>query len=565
MFSPPHLLDDSDAVLAQIGRNMLVSGDWVTAHLDGVPYLEKAPMGFWLEAISLKLLGIHDWVARLWVVVAVLALCLTTARFARWAFGEPAGLYSGFVLATCVGLWLFTRIVIPDAALTLTITITLSAFLRLLENDEIRRARWSLLLGASVGIGLLLKGLIAVVFPSGAALVYLLLTRQFVHRETWRRLHLLYAIPVMLLIAVPWHVLATLRNPPYFDFTWKSEPGHYHGFFWFYFLNEHVFRFLNMRYPRDYNTVPRWAFWAYLLLWLFPWSAFVPAAARLNYRPVDRAGRARLLALCWIVSVMVFFTFSTTQEYYSLPVYPAIALLIGSAMTGGSRWLDVGRKFVAVMSAVCVIAAGAIIFVVRGLPAPGDISQALSRNPQVYTLSLGHMEDLTLASFAYLRLPLAIAAVAFFIGALGLLIFRGWRSYAATALMMIVFLHAARVGMTGFDSYLSSYSLAEELNRRPPGRLIIFHYYPFSSVFFYTGRDALLLKGRVTSMEYGSYHPNAPQVFIDDDDLKRLWVEPRRSYLLAEESQLSHFKDVLGESPYVLKEIGGKLLLSNQP
>ena len=137
---------------------------------------------------------------------------------------------------------------------------------------------------------------------------------------------------ILLVIAAPWHVLATLRNPPYFDFTMKSEPGQYHGFFWFYFLNEHVFRFLNMRHPRDYNTVPRYLFWLFHLLWFFPWSAFLPGVFQLRYRPDDRAGRMRLLALCWIGFIMVFFTFSTTQEYYSMPIYPALALLLGCAM-----------------------------------------------------------------------------------------------------------------------------------------------------------------------------------------------------------------------------------------
>ncbi len=565
MFSPPHLLDDTDAVLAQIGRNMLTSGDWVTAHLDGVPYLEKAPLGHWLEAISYRCFGAHDWAARLWVVLAVIGLCWATTRFARWGFGEPAGLYSGLALTTCVGLWLFTRIVIPDAALTLAITVALYAFLRLLEPEEPHPRRWSLALGASLGAGLLLKGLVAVVFPAGAALLYLLLTRQFFHRSTWQRLHLFYAAGAMLLIAAPWHVLAILRNPPYFDFTWRSEPGHYHGFFWFYFLNEHVFRFLNLRYPRDYSTVPRALFWAYLLLWLAPWSAFLPAAVGLNYRPADRAGRARLLALCWIGVVMGFFSLSTTQEYYSLPAYPALALLIGSAMASRSRWLDIARKLLATVAAVCLAAVGAILYAVRAVPTPGDIAQALSRNPQAYTLSLGHMEDLTLHSFAYLRLPLALAGVAFLIGAAGLTTLRGRRAYGATALMMLVFLHAARVGMIRFDSYLSSYPLAQELKHLPPGQLIVEHYYAFSSVFFYTGRQALLLNSRITSMEYGSYHPKAPQVFIDDNELKRLWRQPQRYYLLAEESQLPRLRMLLGGSPNLVREAGGKYLFSNQP
>jgi len=141
IFSPPHLLDDVDAVQAQIARNMLSSGDWVSARIDGVLYLEKAPLPYWAMAASFKVLGVHDWSARLWLVVAVLGLCLATTRFARWAFGEPAGLYSGLALTTCVGLWLFTHIVIPDAALTLDITVALLAVLERLEENEPHQRR----------------------------------------------------------------------------------------------------------------------------------------------------------------------------------------------------------------------------------------------------------------------------------------------------------------------------------------------------------------------------------------------------------------------------------------
>ena len=143
---------------------------------------------------------------------------------------------------------------------------------------------------------------------------------------------------IFLAIAAPWHILATLRMPPYLNFTMHSGPGEYHGFFWFYFINEHVLRFLNLRYPRDYNTVPRLAFWGLHLLWLFPWSVYFPAVARLHFKPVDRAGRTRLLALCWAGFLLVFFTFSTTQEYYSMPIYPALALLLGCAMATEDSW-----------------------------------------------------------------------------------------------------------------------------------------------------------------------------------------------------------------------------------
>src|SRR5207302_6956280 len=160
-----------------------------------------------------------------------------------------------------------------------------------------------------------------------AAVLYLAFAGLLLKRNTWRRLQIIRGTFVALLIAAPWHVIATLRNPPYFDFTMHSGPGEYRGFFWFYFFNEHILRFLNLRYPRDYNTVPRALFWLLNLAWLFPWSAFLPAAARLSYRPRTRAGRVRLMALCWIGSVMLSITFSTTQEYYSIPIYQAMAYL----------------------------------------------------------------------------------------------------------------------------------------------------------------------------------------------------------------------------------------------
>ena len=108
---------------------------------------------------------------------------------------------------------------------------------------------------------------------------------------------------IFIAIAAPWHVLATIRNPPYFDFTMHAGPGQYHGFFWFYFINEQVLRFLNARYPRDYNTVPRLYFWLFHLVWLFPWSVYLPTLARLSYKPVDsgKAGHD-----CWRCAGLVW-------------------------------------------------------------------------------------------------------------------------------------------------------------------------------------------------------------------------------------------------------------------
>ncbi|MFI5103934.1 MAG: ArnT family glycosyltransferase [Terriglobales bacterium] len=175
-------MDDVDAVQAQIARNMLESGDWVTARLDGVAYLEKAPLVYWTMAASYRVFGVRDWAARLPLALAVVLLCFVTYRFGRWALGDDAGLYAGIALATCLGLYLFTRILIPDAMVTLTITGAIWAWLRLLEPDEstddAHPRRWAVIMGICFGLGLLLKGLIAIVFPILAGLAFMAVTRQ---------------------------------------------------------------------------------------------------------------------------------------------------------------------------------------------------------------------------------------------------------------------------------------------------------------------------------------------------------------------------------------------------
>jgi hypothetical protein len=497
------------------------------------------------------------------VVLSSIGLAWITAAFGMWAFGRLAGFYAGLCISTCVGLFLFTRIQIPDVMVAAAMALSMWSFLRAIDDDEPRPRWWAFAFAATLGISLLLKSLIGVVFPVAACVIYLAVTRQL---RLWTRLRPWTGIAVMIAIAAPWHILATIRNPPYFDLTMHSAPGEYHGFLWFFVMNEQVLRFLNLRYPRDYNTVPRVWFWLFHLVWLFPWSVYFPAVARQSFRPVDRAGKTRLLALCWTGFILVFFTFSTTQEYYSMPCYPALALLLGSAMAVGGAWIKWGTRVLAVILACCAIAAGVLWFMTRGFPAPGDISLALSQNPGAYTLSLGHIEDLNLKSFAYLRTPLLAAAIAFSIGTLGTVAALGRKAFLAAAVMMVLFFQAARMALVVFDPYLSSRPLAEAMLRAPEGKLIVdHHYYTFSSIFFYTNRSALLLNGRFNNLIYGSYAPGAADVFIDDPEWQKMWLGPERCYIVLSQTARLRLEKLVGAGQlYVLAESGGKLILSNQ-
>ena len=503
--TPPSLMDDVDAVHAQIARNMLQTHDWVTPRLDGIVDFEKPPLIYWAIAVSYKVFGVHDWAARIPTALSAISLCMLTAAFGVWAFGKRAGLYAGICLATCVGMFLFTRVLMPDVMLALAVAGAMYAFLRTVDEEEPHPRFWACAMGASFGAGLLVKSAIAVLFPVATGLIYLFVTRQLFLANTWRRVQPILVIAIALLIAAPWYVLATQRNPPYFVFTLQAGPGLYHGFLWFLAVNEQILRFLNRRYPRDYSSVSHSSFWLLHLVWLFPWSFYFPAIAKLSFKPVDRAGRARLFALCWAGFTLVFLTFSETQEYYSMPCYAALALLLGAAIADGGVWVRRGTRALSVVAACGTAATLVILFLVRHVPAPGDIASALSSNPYAYTMALGHMSDLTINSFAYLRAPLLVASIAFLIGALGMLRPVGQRAFLATALMMVLFFHAAHMALVVFDPYLSSRPLADALLRSPEGTLVTEgHYYPLSSIFFYANREGLLWATDRVNLEYGS-------------------------------------------------------------
>jgi hypothetical protein len=204
---------------------------------------------------------------------------------------------------------------------------------------------------------------------------------------------------------------------------------------------------------------------------------------------------------------------------------------------------------------------------VRRIPAPGDISNALEQRPGTYTLSLSHMGDLTIHSFAYLRTPLWLAGAAFLLGTLACWFLRGRRAYLAIALMMVLFIHASRAAMVVFDPYLSSRPLANALMRAPKGQLIISGpYYTFSSVFFYTDKDALLWNGRKNNLEYGSYAPGIPPVFIDDRQFQSLWNSPDRYFVLCTQVGRTHLQETAStDHLFLVAESGTKSLYSNQP
>ena len=259
-----------------------------------------------------------------------------------------------------------------------------------------------------MALGLLTKGLIAIVFPIGSALLFLLISGQLFRRATWKRLLPLQGTLIFFRNRRALAHSCHAREPAAAGFSpcIARERFPTMVFFWFYFLNEQVLRFLGLRYPRDYNTVPRPLFWLLHLVWFFPWSVYLFRVRKLSFVPVDRGSRTRLLALCWIGFVFDFFhLFRPRRSTIRSPAYPAFAILIGAAMAQPGAKLKAGTRTIAVISAVAAAVIGLILWQVRNAATPGDIAEALSHHPDVYTLSMGHMADLTIEAFAYLSRP----------------------------------------------------------------------------------------------------------------------------------------------------------------
>ena len=322
IFTPP-LLDDADSVHAEAAREMVLRHDWVTLHANGIRYLEKAPLMYWSVALSYKMFGVSDWSTRLPLMLGVLAMLLATYSLGAFSFGGIGGLYAALALATSIGPFLFTRFLIPEVLVALWLTLGFLCFLKSLEEKQPSRwVCWGFAITCALNV--LTKGLIGLIFPLGVVGLYLLLTGNLRHLL---KLRLISSTLVFLIVAMPWHVLAALRTP---------SQGEVRGFLWFYFVNEHFLRYLNKRVPRDYDTVPLLLFWALLILWLVPWSAFLPQAIKdVPARWKELRGgltsrqRANLVFLLWALIIVVFFSFSTRQEYYTIPGLPGMALLVG--------------------------------------------------------------------------------------------------------------------------------------------------------------------------------------------------------------------------------------------
>jgi 4-amino-4-deoxy-L-arabinose transferase-like glycosyltransferase len=576
--SRPDLLDDADSVHAEASREMLLNNDWVTLHVDGVRYLEKAPLMYWAVAASFKFFGVGEWQVRLPLALGVLGMMWCAFLLGQRAFGNEGGLYAALIMGTAPGIYIFTRFMIPDV--WVVVWLTASIYLFWIAYNQENPSPWVCWgLAVTVALNVLTKSLIGLAFPAMIIFFFLLITGEL---RKLAKLRLFSSALVFLAVAAPWHILAAIRNP--------GEPsGPQKGFLWFYFWNEQFMRYLNKRIPHDYGKVPLLIFYGLLLLWIFPWCAFlfpafkeIPRRVRSWRGGLDERERANLLFGTWTVLMVAFFSFSSRQEYYSLPAVPAMALLSAgwlereASSAAGSCERRTGRIISSIMLILGIavfLSTIAILSRAKPFPPGTDLGDVLTQHPGQYKLSLGHMQDLTIESFGMFRTPLWILGVSLLAGtALNwILRRRGQALKANLALtgMMVAVLFAVFQGYVIFSPVLSSKSLALQVKQhyQPGETIVIYHDYEFGSTLnFYTGIPVHMLNGRRADLWFGSFFPDSPRLFEDDESFARLWAGQERVYFFLEESYAEEaLKGMNPKTIYVFARSGGKVILTNHP
>lgn len=504
---------EGEARYALIGREMLVSGDWIQPRLNDVRYYEKPPLLYWAIAAAQDVFGSNELASRLPGVLAHVGTVGVVYLIGLTLAGAGAALRAGLMYATAIGPFIFARAVFPDAPLTFFLSVTLLGLVLVADG----RWRWTgpiLLYGGAACAGLT-KGLLGIVVPVAVVTLYVLL----VDRRLLRRLRAGFGLTVFALVFLPWHVLLAWRDPSFVPF---------------YLLNEHVYRFLNIRDPIDYTPMSIPGFWLATVFWLLPWSLFLPAALA---RGRD-AWRPLAIPLLWAGFVLAFFTLAQSRlEKYGLPALPALAVVIGAwwperVTTTGQRWALVAPAIVLVGLAVLFVAVGFV------LPVQGDALTTLVAHLDGYYRV--HPEDALL--FARPATELARPFSILLLGASIATLVAGWRRRTWVAFGTWVLGFALVLPFVNRGTQL----LGDDRSQRTAMEIVRTHWVPDAllvvdgiyeqtmSLSFYADRPVTVLEeGEHADLLFGHRQGDAADLFMSHADLMSRWQDPARIFLVS--------------------------------
>jgi 4-amino-4-deoxy-L-arabinose transferase-like glycosyltransferase len=341
------LVDPDEGRYAEIPREMVATGDWVTPRLNGLKYFEKPPLQYWATAASYSVFGVSEWTARVWTVgLGFLCLPLVFGWTTR-LYGRAAGSAALVALAVSPYFELLAHLNILDAGFSFFLAGAVFAFALGQSSPEgsSSEKRWMLLAWLAAALAVLSKGIVVGVLTGATLVAYTVVERDV---RPWRRLHLLLGLPLFLVVTVPWFVVVSARNP---------------SFAQFFFIHEHFARFLTKVHKR---TEPWWYFLSLLMIGALPWLFTLPAALRAAWSENARGYTFKPLKFLLIFSSVTVLFFSASESKlapYILPMMPPLAAVIGASVAQSGTFRRTMARATGVL--MPILAVGLVIYTMR--------------------------------------------------------------------------------------------------------------------------------------------------------------------------------------------------------
>ena len=537
------LIDPDEGRYAEIPREMLERGDWITPTLNYVKYFEKPPLLYWANAISLKLFGLNEFAARLPSALAGLMTVLATYLVALRLYGRRTALLAAAILGTSAGFVLQSRIILTDMLLTFWLTAALGSFIVAAQRETRREpSRLWHLFYFSCAMAVLTKGLIGMVFPGGIAFFYLLCTGR------WRllgRMRLASGLALFLAVTVPWFVAVSLRNPEFARF---------------FFIHEHFERFTSKVHGR---YQPFWFFVPVLAATMLPWSFFIPGAIGKALRERrHEGGTAGLFLLIWTFLIFLFFSKSSSKLIpYILPIFPPLAILVAHRLRGilEGRGRSAGTALVLLGGIQLVLGAAALGY---------------ARLPQVAALLGGKMPSLAapLERFVSTAPPITTAAC-LTVGLLfllqGVTVLTTSRRKPVIVLAVLIIgsflleIVVPRMIMGGIAASESPRELALKAKSAATADTALVTFGPMQAVSWYLSKR-VLVTDKPDELEFGSKQGDQSAWFLDRQALLRLWQGDKHLLVFLKKRELDSLQPDLVPAPRTIAVSGRRLLISNR-
>jgi len=514
---------------SEIPREMVASGDYLTPRLNGVKYFEKPPLFYWLQSLSIQILGLSEWSLRLWTAVFALIGCLAVYTGGRKLFGRKSGLFASVVLATSLLYFAMGRIITLDMSVSILLSCALLAFIVGTSEPVGTRRRlilWAFYIFAALAT--LTKGLIGIVIPGMVIGLWIALIGEW---SLLRKVYLPSGIVIFLLVALPWHILVAQANPEFLNF---------------YVVHEHFQRFLTKRHG---PLRLWWIFIPVLLLGMFPWTVFLIQAIRHNLPSSwsrRRQHKEALFLILWAGLVFVFFSASSSKLIpYILPVFPPLAILVGRYLA--EAW-D-GRPLPGIPSGYW------IFFIVSSMLAGAGLMLA----PR-YLKGYSDVFGFTLSVYALTSVLTFGSLAALILGRYGG--FRGGVSaLALTSVLLVMVLNSS---LMLFNQRRSVKELALALlHRLRPGNEVVSYQTYYQDLPVYLQRRITVV-GWKGELDFGAQVEDVSSWMIEDEEFWRGWSGPFTVYMVTSRARYSKLLAQSGRKFYLVAQTEYDVLLSNK-